>query len=87
MSTSRGPDEDFDTPLFCFAWPFLMLPLVGRTGAGATLLALGAGFLACDAFTQVAGAAGLDGGPRPGKASACFVLGACRVEGTGARGP
>ena len=74
-------------PLFCFARPFLLLTLVGSTGAGATLLALGAGLFACDAFTQVADAAGLDGGPRPGKASACLVLGACRVEGTGARGP
>ena len=60
---------------------------MGRTGAGATLLALGVGLLACDAFTQVADVTGLDGGPRPGKASTGFVVVACRVEGTGARGP
>ena len=87
MSTRRGPDEDLERPLLCFNWPFLLLPLVGRTGAGATLLALGVGLLDCEAFTQVAGATGLDGGPRPGKASTGFVVVAGLVEATGARGP
>ena len=59
---------------------------MGSTGAGATLLVLGVGLLACEAFTQEAGAAGLDGGPRPGKASTCFAL-AGRVGWAGARGP
>ena len=59
---------------------------MGSTGAGATLLVLGVGLLACDAFTQEAGAAGLDGGPRPGKASTCCAV-AGRVDWAGARGP
>ena len=85
MSTTRGPDDDLETPLLAFPWPFLLLLLlVGSTGAGATLLVLD--LLACDAFTQEAGAVGLDGGPSPGKASTCgAVLG--RAEGAGVRGP
>lgn len=87
MSTTRGPDDDLETPLLAFPWTFLLLLLlVGSTGAGATLLVLGIDLLACDAFTQEAGAVGLDGGPSPGKASTCgAVLG--RAEGAGVRGP